>query len=70
MKKPGTVIRRITVSGFFCYVRLAAHVANGCESRLRPVVGRISPKARVPTVRWDLKEAGCGNRLTTGKPLA
>ena len=21
-------------------------------------------------MRWNLKEAGCGNRLTTGKPLA
>ena len=35
-----------------------------------PVVGRIQPKARVSVARWNLKEAGCGNRLTTGKSLA
>ena len=54
----------------FREVRLAAHVSNGCKSRIRPVVGRIQPKARVSAVRRDLKEAGCGNRLTMGKPLA
>ena len=41
------------------YVRLAAHVSNGLKSRIRPVVGRIQPKARVSIVRWNLKEAGC-----------
>ena len=58
------------LGSFFCVVRLAAHVSNGCKSRIRPVVGRIKPKARVSTTRWDLKEAGCGNKLTTGIPLA
>ena len=28
-----------------------------------------SRKARASIARWNLKEAGCGNRLTTGKPL-
>jgi hypothetical protein len=42
-----------------CLVRLAAHVSNGLKSRIRPVVGRIKPKARVSIVRWNLKEAGC-----------
>ncbi len=27
-------------------------------------------ETRVSIVRWNLKEAGCGSRLTTGKPLA
>ena len=44
---------------FFNVVRLAAHVSNGLKSRIRPVVGRIKPKARVSIVRWNLKEAGC-----------
>ena len=48
--------------------RLNPPYSIGFKSRIRPVVGRIQPKARVPTARWDLKEAGCGNRLTTGKP--
>jgi len=43
----------------FELVRLAAHVSNGLKSRIRPVVGRIKPKARVSIVRWNLKEAGC-----------
>ena len=46
-------------SGFFL-VRLAAHVSNGCKSRIRPVAGRIQPKARVLQVTANLKEAGCG----------
>lgn len=41
------------------YVCLAAHVSNGLKSRIRPVVGRIQPKARVSIVRWNLKETGC-----------
>ena len=41
-------------------VRLAAHVSHGLKSRIRPVVGRIQPKARVSIVRWNLKEAGFG----------
>ena len=41
------------------YVHLAAHVSNGLKPRIRPVVGRIQPKARVSIVRWNLKEAGC-----------
>ena len=40
-------------------VRLAAHVSNGLKSRIRPVVGRIQPKARVSRVTSNLKEAGC-----------
>ncbi|OUP62643.1 hypothetical protein B5F13_12720 [Drancourtella sp. An177] len=27
--------------GFFPFVRLAAHVSQGCKSQIRPVVGRI-----------------------------
>ena len=46
----------------FLIVRLAAHVSNGCKSRIRPVVGRIQPKARVLQVTANLKEAGCGER--------
>ena len=34
-------------------------------TRIHPAVGRM--KARVSTVRWNLKEAGCGNRLTMSK---
>ena len=48
-----------SLAGHFCVVRLAAHVSNGLKSRIRPVVGRIQPKARVSIVRWNLKEAGC-----------
>ena len=44
----------------FAIVRLAAHVSNGLKSRIRPVVGRIKPKARVSVARRNLKEAGCG----------
>ncbi len=44
----------------FLLVRLAAHVSSGCKSRIRPVVGRIQPKARVLQVTANLKEAGCG----------
>ena len=29
-------------------------------TRIRPVAGRIQPKARVSIARWNLKEAGCG----------
>ncbi len=29
------------VGFLFLKVRLAAHVSNGCKSRIRPVVGRI-----------------------------
>ena len=39
-------------------MRLAAHVSNGLKSRIRPVVGRIWPKARVSRVTSHLKEAG------------
>ena len=49
----------VTTGGFF-NVRLAAHVSNGFKSRIRPVVGRIQPKARVSAARRNLKEAGCG----------
>ena len=42
----------------FISVRLAAHVSNGLKSRIRPVVGRIQPKARVSRVTSNLKEAG------------
>ena len=38
-------------------------------TRIRPVAGRRKPKARVSIVRRNPKEAGCGNRLTTGKSL-
>ena len=40
-------------------VRLAAHVSNGLKSQIRPVVGRIQPKARVSRATSNLKEAGC-----------
>ena len=30
---------------------------SGCKTRIRPV-GRIKPNARVPTVRWNMEEAG------------
>ena len=40
-------------------MRLAAHVSNGLKSRIRPVVGRIQPKARVSRATLNLKEAGC-----------
>ena len=40
-------------------MRPAAHISNRCKSGIRPVVGRIQPKARVSIVRWNLKEAGC-----------
>ena len=43
-------------------VRLAAHVSSGCKSQIRPVAGRIQPKARVLQVTANLKEAGCGER--------
>ena len=50
-------------------MRLAAHVSNGCKTLIRPVVGRIQPKARVSIARWNLKEAGCGEHtnLTRGQ---
>lgn len=47
-----------SMPGHFCVVRLAAHVSNGLKSRIRPVVGRIKPKARVSIMRWNLKETG------------
>jgi len=51
---------RFRERSFFYVVRLAAHVSNGCKTLIRPVVGRIQPKARVSIARWNLKEAGCG----------
>ena len=41
-------------------MRPAAHVSNRCKSGIRPVVGRIQPKARVSIVRWNLKEVEYG----------
>ena len=50
-------------------MRLAAHVSNGLKSRIHPVVGRISPKARVSIVRWNLEEAGCEEHTNSWENL-
>lgn len=44
-------------------VRPAGARSNGGTSRIRPVAGRIQPKARVPIARWNLKEARCSRRI-------
>ncbi len=49
------------------FVRPAAHVSNRCKSGIRPVVGRIQPKARVSIVRWNLKKAGYGEHTNPGQ---
>ena len=40
-KVPVLSLSREVKQAPFFIVRLAAHVSNGCKSRIRPVVGRI-----------------------------
>ena len=60
--RPPAFYKKTKTNGFslfFDVVRLAAHVSNGWKSRIRPVAGRIQPKARVLQVTANLKEARC-----------